>query len=427
MIIRNYRELAQSRAKANTLKILEAGLEAASPVQALHEHVTKNGILVGDGIIDASRHAGTYIVALGKAADRMADALDSAMDTNGGIVVMPRGLRAKVGGRRFKVFHSGHPVPDRNSVAAAKYILKFLRSRKRSDLVVFLVSGGSSSMLCLPDGIELSDKIYVTDLLLKSGASIREINCVRKHLSKVKGGRLVREMACSGTALVLSDVPGDDLSSIASGVTYCDPTTFADARSVIERYGLTAKFPRGALERISLGERGEIPETPKEPVIPHQIIANNTRCLDAMAHRAGQLGYDTRTISVSGWIKDAVREIKKNVPVEEKSCLIFGGETTVKVIGDGKGGRNQEIVLRLLKNLQKTDDSLVMASVGTDGIDGNTEYAGALVENFAIDSGTINSYLRRSDSSSFFAEYGGRVLTGQTRSNLMDVGIILTH
>ena len=425
MIIQNYRELAQSRSKKNALKILESGLQAASPNLGLEKHLKKDKILIGKKSIKLSNYSGIHLVAFGKSADRMAKTASSILEIKSGIVVIPRGSKSVVKGKKFQVFNSSHPTPNQMSVNAAKAIMKFLKRRKQSEFVLFLVSGGGSSLLCLPDGIELSDKIYVNDLLLKSGATIQEFNCVRKHLSQIKGGKMIENLPCDAASLIMSDVVGDDLSSISSGTTYCDTTTFADAQSIIKKYNLIRKFPTSVLDRISNGVKGKIPETPKKSKIPNLIIANNSDCLNAMATKAKELGYSTKTISVSGNIKDATQEIKKNMSGKEKSCLIIGGETTVEVIGNGKGGRNQELVLRILKNLQQNDDRIIVASIGTDGIDGNTKSAGALIENFKVDSTVIDSYLKLSNSNSFFEKFGGLVQTGYTHTNLMDIGIIL--
>lgn len=424
MIIQNYRALAQSRSKKNALRILDAGLRAAMPDRGLARCVRSDRILVGGETVGRSDYSDLHIVAFGKSADRMAAAADRILRVRSGIIVMPRGARSAVRSRRFRVFGSSHPVPDQSSVTAARAVVKFLKRRKRSDFVLFLVSGGGSSLLCLPDGIELSDKTYATDLLLRSGAAIREINCVRKHLSQIKGGRLAENLPCGAAALVMSDVVGDDLSAIASGTTYCDSTTFGDALSAVRRHKLEGRMPAAVLDRLARGAGGEIPETPKSPAIPNAVIARNRDCTDAMTTRAEQLGYSAGTITIQGDVRDAASEIIDSMPRAEKSCLIFGGETTVRVRGGGLGGRNQELVLRLLKELQG-EESTVIASVGTDGIDGNTEYAGALVDNFGVDTSVIDSHLRSSNSGAFFAKYGGLVRTGHTHTNLTDIGIVL--
>ena len=425
MIIQNYRALAQSRSKKNALRILEAGLEAGLPNLGLEKCLKKDKIQIGKKSISLKDYSGIHLVAFGKSADRMAKTTSEILDIKSGIIVIPRGSRSAVKGKKFQVFNSTHPTPNQTSVNAAKAILKFLKRRKQSEFVLFLVSGGGSSLLCLPAGIEISDKIFVNDLLLKSGASIQEFNCIRKHLSQIKGGKLVESIPCDAASLIMSDVVGDDLSSISSGTTFCDDTTFSDALSIIKKYKLEKKLPPSVLDRINQGIQGKIPETPKKPKIPNYIIASNKDCLDAMQKKASDLGYSTKVISISGNIKDATQKIKQNISNKEKSCLIFGGEPTVEVIGNGKGGRNQELVLRLLKNLQQNFKKTVISSIGTDGIDGNTKSAGAITENFQIDSKTIDSYLKSSNSGAFFEKHGGLILTGYTRTNLMDIGIIL--
>ncbi len=425
MIVQNYRQLAQSRSKKNALKIIEAGLQAAAPSIGLEAHLKKDAVLLDGRTISLADYSGVHIVAFGKSADAMAKTASSIIDIKSAIVVMPRGPRPAVVGKKFTVLPASHPTPDQSSVGAAKSVTKFLKRRKKSEFVLFLVSGGASSMLCLPDGIELADKVYVNDLLLKSGATIHEINCIRKHLSQIKGGRLTENLCCDAAALVMSDVVGDDPSTIASGATYCDATTFEDARDILARYHIAEKLPDAITTRIIDGIAGRIPETPKSPRITNQIIASNRDCLAAMTKKAGQLGYNTKSITVSGDIKDATQKIKKNIAHKGGECLIFGGETTVRVIGDGRGGRNQELVLRMLKNLQRHDEGIVISSVGTDGIDGNTGFAGALTGNFRIEQAVIDSYLRESNSSEFFARYGGLVRTGHTHTNLMDIGVIL--
>ncbi len=425
MIIQNYRKLAQSRTKKNVLKILESGLSVASPAVGLEKHLKNDKIVIGNKSIKLSDYSATYLVSFGKAADSMARVVNSILDIKSGFIVIPKGSNSVITSKKFQIFNSGHPIPNQTSVNAAKTILKFLEKRKKSEFVIFLVSGGGSSLLSLPDGIPLDDKMYVNDLLLKSGATIQEFNCVRKHLSKIKGGRLVENLPCDAVSLIMSDVVDDDLSSISSGVTYCDTTTFADALSVIKRYSLQKKFPENVLDRLNDGKLGKIPETPKKSKILNSIISSNKDCLQAMRQKAEQLGYDTKIISVSGDIKDATQKIIKLIPQKEKTCLIFGGETTVKVIGQGKGGRNQELVLRLLKNTQNTKEKLVIASLGTDGIDGNTKYAGALTDNFQMDINKIKSYLKNNDSSSFFEKHGGLIITGYTHTNLLDIGLLL--
>ena len=425
MIIQNFSELATSPKKKEALEILESGLEAAAPENIVPKFVTKNEIKFGKDSLKLGDFENIYTVAFGKAADSMTRAINSIIPIKAGIIVIPKGSKSKIKGKKFQIFNSGHPKPNQTSVKAAKEVIKFLNNRREKELVIFLVSGGSSALLALPNQITLNDKIHITDLLLKSGATIQEFNCIRKHLSKIKGGRLVENLKCHGVGLIMSDVEGDDLSSIASGTTYMDNTTFDDAFDIIKKYKLKNKIPFEVLDVLKNGINKKIPETPKKEIIKNYLIANNEVCLEAMEKKASKLGYKVKKFQVFGNIKDAVRIIVEKIPKDQKTCLIFGGETTVEVIGKGQGGRNQELVLRILKNTQKIN-KICIASIGTDGIDGNTLYAGAITENQKTDSSIIKEFLKNSDSGRFFQKQKSNILTGFTHSNLMDIGVILT-
>jgi hydroxypyruvate reductase len=423
-MIQNFKELATSEKKKDTLEILESGLEASKPENILPKFVTASKITVGNNSMNIDKFSNIYTVAFGKAADSMTRAINAIIPVKGGIVVIPKGSRSKILGKKFQIFNAGHPKPDQISVKAAKEVIKFLQNRKKDEFVIFLVSGGSSALLTLPDKITLNDKIHVTDLLLKSGATIQEFNCIRKHLSKIKGGKLMEHLKCQGVSLVMSDVEGDDLSSIASGTTYMDNTTFFDAVEIIKKYQLQNKIPSEVLHLLRKGVNEQIPETPKQEKIKNFVIANNRNCIDAMEIKAKELGYKVNKIQVYGNIKDAVQEIIKNIPERPKTCLIFGGETTVEVLGKGSGGRNQELVLRILKNTQKKN-YLSIAAIGTDGIDGNTLFAGAITENIKVEPSILKDYLKNSDSARFFQKQKSNIITGFTHSNLMDIGLVL--
>ncbi|MEK6871245.1 MAG: DUF4147 domain-containing protein [Thermoproteota archaeon] len=424
MIIQNFEDLATSEKKRECLEILEAGLKAADPENIIPKFVTPEEIKIGGQILKLSDFSNIYTVAFGKAGDSMTRALNEIIPIKSGIIVIPKGSKSKIKSKKFQIFNSGHPKPDQTSVKAAKEVTKFLQNRREGELVIFLVSGGGSSLLAIPDDIILDDKIYVTDLLLKSGATIQEFNCIRKHLSKIKGGRLVENIKCHGIGLVMSDVEGDDLSSIASGTTYMDNTTFLDALNIINKYKLKNKIPLEILQRLEDGFKGKIPETPKNAKIENYVIANNKDCLKAMESKAKEFGYKVKTIQVFGNIKDATKTIMGNISDEQKSCLIFGGETTVEVIGKGSGGRNQELVLRILKNAQNLK-KMIISSMGTDGIDGSTFFAGAITENVKIDESIIKEFLKNSDSGRFFQKQKSNIRTDFTHTNLMDIGAIL--
>ena len=424
MIIQNFEDLATSEKKRECLEILEAGLKAADPENIIPKFVTPEEIKIQGQILKLSSFSNIYTVAFGKAGDSMTRALNEIIPIKSGVIVIPKGSKSKIKSKKFQIFNSGHPKPDQTSVKAAKEVTKFLQNRRERELVIFLVSGGGSSLLAIPDDIILDDKIYVTDLLLKSGATIQEFNCIRKHLSKIKGGRLVENIKCDGIGLVMSDVEGDDLSSIASGTTYMDNTTFLDALNIINKYKLKNKIPLEILQRLEDGFKGKIPETPKNAKIENYVIANNKDCLKAMESKAKEFGYKVKTIQVFGNIKDATKTIMENISDEQKSCLIFGGETTVEVIGKGSGGRNQELVLRILKNAQNLK-KMIISSMGTDGIDGSTFFAGAITENVKIDESIIKEFLKNSDSGRFFQKQKSNIRTDFTHTNLMDIGAIL--
>ena len=424
MIIQNFEDLATSEKKRECLEILEAGLKAADPENIIPKFVTPEEIKINGRILKLSGFSNIYTVAFGKAGDSMTRALNEMIPIKSGIIVIPKGSKSKIKSKKFQIFNSGHPKPDKTSVKAAKEVTKFLQNRRDGELVIFLVSGGGSSLLAIPDDITLDDKIYVTDLLLKSGATIQEFNCIRKHLSKIKGGRLVENIKCDGIGLVMSDVEGDDLSAIASGTTYMDNTTFLDALNIINKYKLKNKIPLEILQRLEDGFKGKIPETPKNAKIENYIIANNKDCLKAMESKAKEFGYKVKMIQVFGNIKDATKTIMENISDEQKSCLIFGGETTVEVIGKGSGGRNQELVLRILKNAQNLK-KMIISSMGTDGIDGSTFFAGAITENVKIDESIIKEFLKNSDSGRFFQKQKSNIRTDFTHTNLMDIGMIL--
>lgn len=424
MNIQNYSSLAKDPDISKGLKILGAGLESAMPHKELKKILDSNSIRIGKKQIKLSNYDSIYIVAFGKAANSMAKAVNSVVKITNGIIVVPKGTKSLIKNNKFKIFKSGHPLPDQTSIRAAKSILKFLKQRKKGELVIFLVSGGSSSLLALPDKITLNDKIKMTKQLLVSGATIQEINCVRKHLSQIKGGRLVEEIPCDAISLVMSDVLGDDLSSIASGTTYFDNTKFSSALKIIKKYKLQNKISKSILNRLRVGASGKIPETPKKLKIPHKIILTNHNCLESMKNKSKQFGISCKTISISGDVAKASSKLVSKIPKLKNHCIIFGGETTVQVKGKGKGGRNQELVLRILEKTQ-TKRNLIISSLGTDGIDGNTKYAGAITKNIQVNPKEIKSYLNNNNSNSFFKKYGGLIKTGYTHTNLMDIGLIL--
>ena len=428
MIIKNFNELATNREKKDTLDILETGLDAALSDNTLRKIVKKDKIVIGKKTVLLSKYARVFVIGFGKAADSMAKTVYSLTRINGGIVVIPRGTKSVLRNKKFRILHAGHPIPNKQSVHAGKQIVEFLKNRKPSDFVIFLISGGGSSLLSMPDGISLLDKRITTNLLLKSGASIQEINCVRKHLSKIKGGKLTESLSCNAVSLVMSDVVGDRLSDIASAPTYFDDTTFKDADKILTKYGLKKYTPKSVLKRLDLGIHNKIPETPKSSKIRNYIIGTNNDCLDAMAKKARRLGYSVSTKrSVSGNVKLVSKNILKSLSEKKHSCLIFGGEPTVKVVGNGRGGRNQELVLSIFGKIQNNKKNIVIASCGTDGKDGNTNASGAIMQSSKNKIEGIHNFLKNNNSYYFFKKHKGLIFTGPTHTNLMDVGVLLSR
>ncbi|MGQ0605827.1 MAG: glycerate kinase type-2 family protein, partial [Candidatus Nitrosotenuis sp.] len=370
-----------------------------------------------------SNYDKVWLVAVGKAADSMAKSVHQITSVHGGIIAIPQNYTPVFCNKKFQIIKAGHPIPNKNSILSAKRIITLLKNTGKNDLVIFLISGGSSALVCLPNGITLGQKKQMTQILLESGASISEINAIRKHLSGVKGGKILENLRCDAISYVMSDVVNDDLGSIGSGLVYCDKSTFSDCLKIISKYGLEQKVPKPILNRLKNGAKGKIPETPKKAKIPNCIIATNSDCLDVMVKQARNLGYRTKLYSgVSGDVRVAAARILQKSSMVKKSCLIFGGEPTVKVRGRGKGGRNQELVLNMISKLKQ---NVVVASVGTDGIDGNTKHAGAIFGDM-MDHHIIKPYLKNNDSNSFFQKHGGLIMTGPTHTNLLDVGLVLS-
>jgi len=427
MMIKNFNLLANTEVKKKALKILEVGLTAAQPKNFLKAFFKKNYILLGKNRIFLSNYGKIFVIAYGKAADSMAEYVSKKINVSQGIVVVPKCTKLSLDSKKFKVFYSDHPLPDKESVRAGKAVQKFVNNCSKEDFLLFLISGGGSSLLALPDEITLTEKKYVTKLILQSGATIDEFNCVRKHLSMIKGGRLVQNLDCDGCALVMSDVVSNDLSVISSGCTYNDNTTVSDAMNIITKYSLGKKLPKKVITHLKHGLNTRAIR-PSRLRIKNKIIATNQDCLNAMILKSKQLGFATKVYSpIRHDVVVAAKKIVQMIPRKKNSCMIFGGEPTVQVKGKGKGGRNQELVLQILKLIHGSDHRVLVSSISTDGIDGNTTCAGALSGNNSSNLQKISSYLENNDSYSFFKKYGGLIKTGSTHTNLMDIGLIIKY
>jgi glycerate 2-kinase len=384
-----------------------------------------------------------YLVGAGKAGRGMGDATLAALGSRvaGGVVAVPPGAEGASGAVRFVA--AGHPVPDLRSFAAAREILSFCERAGKGDLVIALVSGGGSAMLSAPvAGITAEEKSETFRLLLRSGADIASFNAVRKHLSEVKGGLLARAAHPAAVwALLLSDVPGDDPSVIASGPFSPDPTTYSDAIGVLERYGIFYAVPSAVRRHLADGAAGNLPETPKpdDPAFrgtTWSLIGSNRTAMDAAAQAAVSEGAEV--VLLPGFLRGEARECGHSFGARLREAadplapghavaLIAGGETTVNVRGGGKGGRNQEFALAAAAELAGEEGLAVLAG-GTDGIDGPTDAAGAYADGTTIARASAlgldpGEHLSRNDAYPFFKALGDLVVTGITGTNVADVAI----
>jgi glycerate 2-kinase len=420
--------------RKHALQIFRAALGAADPFQAVRKHVSFDGRTLRAGRIryPLSKFDNIYVLGAGKASAAMAHALEMLLGRRitAGAINVPDGVAARL--KRVELHPAGHPVPDERGVAGAERILEIARGAGPRDLVICVISGGASALLPAPvDGLTLAAKQAITRSLLVSGATIHEMNTVRKHLSRIKGGRLaVAAYPARVIALTLSDVIGDDLDVIGSGPTVGDRTTLDDARAVLARYGIALPLP--------LLEESPKPGDAALASVQNVIIGSNRQALSAAAEKARELGY--RTLVLSTTIQGETREIASmhaaiareilvsGQPVRPPACILSGGETTVTVRGSGKGGRNQEFVLAAVIALSNAP--VTVFSGGTDGIDGPTDAAGALADGSTLARAcemrlNAQHYLDNNDSYHFFKAVNGLIQTGPTGTNVMDVRILL--
>lgn len=437
---------ARKRLRHDIGRVIRRAVEEADPHNAVLRALQMRGSLleICNESIDLSDAGAVRAVGAGKAAAAMARGLSDLLGDRltGGLICAARGYGADVPG--MARVDGGHPVPDRNSRVGAERAIALVRESRVGDIVFCLLSGGASAIWCLPAaGITLEEMRTTTSALLRCGADIHEINAVRKHLSGIKGGKLARAAhPARCVTLLISDVIGDRIDSIGSGPTVPDTTTFGDALDVAARFGLEKDLPAAVVRRLRAGARGEIPETPKpdDPVFagsPVCVIASNAGALAGAAAEAGRLGYRAHIIDtpVQGEAREAgrdivhtARELVARGTVRPPAMILWGGETTVTVRGGGRGGRNQELVLAAAIEAAGTN-GMVIASVGTDGTDGETDAAGAFADGTTLRRGeTVTLDARASladnDSYTYFDRLGDLIRTGPTGTNVMDLQIV---
>ncbi len=447
MRIRDRDALARgNEQRAHALSIVEAGIDAVLPQNVVGNAVKldSNTLTVTGQRFDLSGYEHIYVAGGGKASSTMAAEMERLLDgrITGGIVIDRYG--AAVQTKIIKVVHAGHPLPDESGVRGMKEMHDLLKAAGKGDLIIFLVSGGGSALMpCPAPGVKLEDITRLTDMLLKSGATIAEINCVRKHLSQSKGGRILDWTGDAEVlSLIVSDVVGDDPGFIASGPTAPDETTYSDARSILEKYRLTDRAPPRVVSHIKAGVNGNVPETLKsgDPAfgrVTNVVIASGIVALEAAAKKAEALGY--RPIILGSRIKGESRDVglvhsgiaaeclASGNPMKPPAAILSGGETTVTVRGQGKGGRNQEFVLGYLRNYPP---GTIVISVDTDGIDGATDACGAIADETTLKraaelSLSIDRTLDTNDAFHFLHKMGDLIYTGPTGTNVSDLRCVL--
>ena len=439
------------------LELVGAALGAVDPAQAVARHLRVEPAGSAPAVLWVDSHAydlaaveRLLVIGAGKAGAGMAAAVEALLGARiaAGWVNVGRGYEPQRPLQHIQIHSAGHPLPDAAGLEGTRHILNLLDQLTAGDLVLVLLSGGASALLVQPaPGVSLGNLQRLTDALLRSGATIQELNAVRKHLSQVKGGGLARRIAHSdaqAAVLVLSDVVGSPLDVIGSGPCAPDPTTFADAWAVLERYRLTDSAPRAALAHLERGLRGEVEETPKpgEPFfahVHHVIVADNRTAAQAAAARAAELGCQVHLLTT--FLEGEAREVgqvlaalakeqaRYHRPLPRPVCLVLGGETTVTVRGAGHGGRNQELALAAALALHGWEDVLVV-TLATDGVDGPTDAAGAIAAGHTVARARALGlepwdHLERNDAYPLFAALGDLILTGPSGTNVNDLAFVL--
>ena len=427
--------------------LIHSSLDAADPAKAMKQLIIrkKHHLFVNTIQYDLAQYQRIVCVGAGKASGHMAQALEQILGKYlaGGIVVVKDGYGVPT--RKIQLIEASHPLPDPRGIRATKQILRISQSLTKQDLLIVLLSGGASSLLCAPaPGLTLSDKRRTTNMLLRCGANIHECNAVRKHLSAIKGGQLAQATSAKILTVTTSDVMGDDVATIGSGPTVPDPTTFQDAKTILDHHQIWSKVPERIRERIDQGIKGHVVETWKSRKRHSSrnqsvILANNQTAINGIAKEAKRLGLRPYILdsplqgeaqdlgTILGAMAKDIREFGN--PVRPPACLIAGGEPTVTVTGKGLGGRAQECILAAAQELSGLPN-IIVAGFGTDGTDGPTDVTGALVDGKTVERAiqhglSIEAMLEKHDSYTFFRQVGGHIITGPTKTNVNDIYLII--
>ncbi len=431
-------------------RIMKAALNAVDPRTAVLNCLKQEDtqLEVNHKIYDLNTFDRVLLVGAGKAGQPMAEAVQEVLGDrlDSGLVIVKEGYTTKNDlPERIKIVEAGHPIPDIRGVKGADKVIELLENTNQNDLVISLISGGGSALLVSPvPGVSLQNLQSLTEILLASGATINEINTLRKHLDRIKGGQLARFTSpAKMIGLILSDVVGDPLDVIASGPTIPDETTFADALAILEHYQIEDQIPAPILEYLKLGEAGKVEETPKPGEhlfadVNNIIVGSNRTASQAALEQALKEGFNTFVLSnylqgeasqVGRFLATILRQVAiHNQPIPRPACIIVGGETTVTLRGDGLGGRNQEIALGAVDEL----DGLVgiaLITLATDGGDGPSDAAGAVVTGRTLQQARTldldpQSFLARNDAYNFFDPLGDLLKTGPTQTNVNDLAFL---
>jgi hydroxypyruvate reductase len=430
---------------------MSAALAAVDPAQAIKQNVRLEGdsLRIGRRSYDLSGYERIFVAGGGKAGSPMITAIEETLGQRitAGLVNVKHGYLPPEAAdvRRVEIVEAGHPTPDEAGRRGAERMVELLSSLTEKDLIICLISGGGSALMTLPQPtISLADVQALTGTLLRCGATINEINAVRKHISRIKGGQLARLIhPAQVVSLILSDVVGNPLDVIASGPTVPDTTTFAQAYGVLEKYGLLDKVPVSIVEHLAAGVAGKVAETPKEgdavfATVYNLIVGSNEIAAQAALNRARESGLNTQLLST--YVEGEAREVAKVLaavakemaqsgqPIPRPGCLVVGGETTVTITGEGKGGRNQEMALAAALAIEGWEDVMVV-TLATDGTDGPTDAAGGVATGetvaWARELGLDpEEYLANNDSYHFLEALGELIVTGPTNTNVNDLAFV---
>lgn len=426
-------------------QMTDSALQAVDPYRLIKSqvHLQQQNFIFHNQKIDLTLFERIYILGAGKAAAPMAAAFEELLGNylSAGAVIVKYGHGVPLA--KIKLLEAAHPVPDQQTLSGSAELLKIARKATEKDLVIFLLSGGGSSLFeQLPENINLDRLSVFNEQLLSCGASIEEINTLRKHISLVKGGRFAGIVSPARLlTFILSDVIGDPIESIASGPTAADSSTFSDVRNILNKYNLRGKIPKSILSEYEMGLKGQVEETPKPGASPFNnvqniIVGNNQLALDNLQKTAADAGFKAQILT--NRLQGEAREIAKfwaaliesailtKKTESESICLITGGEPTVTIQGSGLGGRNQELALAVLQQLKHIKQPFYFCSIGTDGTDGPTDAAGAWIDQLSFELSQkanldILAYLNNNDSYHFFDKLGQLIKTGPTGTNVMDM------